>query len=223
MFEKLKRSPAQVTLGLVSLNLVIWLLQLVPGLALTNKLAFVPLSVFIEPWRMITAGFAHSPDNPLHVLLNMYSLYIFGSILEPMLGRWRFLSVWLISIFGGSVAVMYLNTPDTWVLGASSGVFGLMAAYFVVLRAVGANSRGLIGLIAINLVFGFLMPGVSWQAHLGGLLAGGAMTAVFANAGRGAGVKSAQAARRAQLVGGIAVTLVFIALTWYRMQTMLTY
>ncbi len=206
-----KQSPARVTLGLVLLNLAIWVLQILPGATLTNQLAFVPLSVYSEPWRMITAGFAHSESNPLHVLLNMYSLYIFGSVLEPLLGRVRFLAVWLLSIFGGSVAVMYLNTPDTWVLGASSGVFGLMAAYFVVLRAVGQNSRGLMGLIAINLAFGFLMPGVSWQAHLGGLLAGGALTAVYAQG------KS----KRAQLVGAIAVALIFVALTWHRMQTML--
>ena len=211
MLNLLKRSPARVTLGLVLLNSIIWLLQIVPGLGLTDKLAFVPVSVFIEPWRMITAGFAHDPSNPLHILLNMYSLYIFGSVLEPMIGRWRFLAVWLISIFGGSVAVMYLNTPDTWVLGASSGIFGLMASYFVVLRALGDRSRGLIGLIGINLVFGFLMPGVSWQAHLGGLLAGGAMTAVFTNA---------RGSKKAQLLGGVMVALVFVGLTIYRMNTM---
>ena len=212
MLNKLKRSPAQVTLGLVLLNVAIWLLQIVPGSSLTDKLAFVPVSVFVEPWRMITAGFAHDPSNILHVALNMYSLYIFGSILEPMLGRLRFLAIWLTAIFGGSVAVMYLNTPDTWVLGASSGIFGLMASYFVVLRALGDRSRGLIGLIAINLVFGFLMPGVSWQAHLGGLLAGGAMTAVFTNS---------RGSKQAQVVGGILVALVFVGLTIYRMNTML--
>ncbi|WP_246777912.1 rhomboid family intramembrane serine protease [Rhodoluna limnophila] len=209
-----KRSPARVTLGLVSLNLAIWLLQIFPGSNLTSQLAFVPLSVYTEPWRMITAGFAHSESNPLHVLLNMYSLYIFGSILEPMLGRLRFLAVWLISVFGSSVAVMYLNTPDTWVIGASGGVFGLMAAYFVVLRAVGERSQSLLGLIAINLVFGFIMPGVSWQAHLGGLFAGGAMTAVYANTRN-------RNQRSTQLIGAIGVALVFVALTFYRMQTML--
>ena len=207
-----KQSRAQVTLGLVLLNVIVWLIQIIPGSGLTDKLAFVPVSVFVEPWRMITAGFAHDPSNILHVALNMYSLFIFGSVLEPMIGHWRFLAVWLISIFGGSVAVMYLNTPDTWVLGASSGIFGLMASYFVVLRAIGDRSRGLVGLIAINLVFGFLMPGVSWQAHLGGLLAGGAMTAVFTNA---------RGSKQAQLVGGILVALVFVGLTAYRMQTML--
>lgn len=209
-----KRSPARVTLGLVSLNLAIWLLQIFPGSNLTSQLAFVPLSVYTEPWRMITAGFAHSESNPLHVLLNMYSLYIFGSILEPMLGRLRFLAVWLMSVFGSSVAVMYLNTPDTWVIGASGGVFGLMAAYFVVLRAVGERSQSLLGLIAINLVFGFIMPGVSWQAHLGGLFAGGAMTAVYANTRN-------RNQRSTQLIGAIGVALVFVALTFYRMQTML--
>ena len=208
-----KRSPAPVTLGLVSLNLLIWVLQILPGSNLTNQLAFVPLSVFIEPWRMITSGFAHSESNPLHVLLNMYSLYVFGSLLEPMLGRLKFLSIWLISIFGASVAVMYLNTPDTWVLGASGGVFGLMAAYFVVLRSIGQNSQALMGLIAINLVFGFFMPGVSWQAHLGGLLAGGAMTAVYAST-RGS-------KKSAQVIGAIFVVLVFVGLTAFRMQTML--
>ncbi len=207
-----KQSPARVTLGLVSLNLLIWVLQIIPGSNLTSQLAFVPLSVFTEPWRMITAGFAHDPSNPLHVLLNMYSLYVLGSLLEPMLGRLRFLAVWLISIFGGSVAVMYLNSVDAWVLGASSGVFGLMAAYFVVLRAIGQNSQSMMGLIAINLVFGFLMPGVSWQAHLGGLLAGGAMTAVYAQT---------RNKKSAQLVGAILVFLVFVGLTAYRMQTML--
>jgi membrane associated rhomboid family serine protease len=212
LLNKFKRSPAPVTLGLVSLNVAIWILQIIPGLGVTDKLAFVPVSVFVEPWRMITAGFAHSESNFLHVALNMYSLYIFGSLLEPMLGRLRFLSVWLISIFGGSVAVMYLNTPDTWVIGASSGVFGLMAAYFVVLRAVGDRSRGLVGLIAINLAFGFLMPGVSWQAHLGGLLAGGAMTAVFT---------TSRSSKQAQLLGGVMVALVFVGLTIYRMNTML--
>jgi membrane associated rhomboid family serine protease len=212
LLNKFKRSPAPVTLGLVSLNVAIWILQIIPGLGVTDKLAFVPVSVFVEPWRMITAGFAHSESNFLHVALNMYSLYIFGSLLEPMLGRLRFLSVWLISIFGGSVAVMYLNTPDTWVIGASSGIFGLMAAYFVVLRAVGDRSRGLVGLIAINLAFGFLMPGVSWQAHLGGLLAGGAMTAVFT---------TSRSSKQAQLLGGVMVALVFVGLTIYRMNTML--
>lgn len=186
---------------------------MLPGSTLTFQMAFTPISVFNEPWRMLTAGFAHSQDNPLHLLLNMYSLYIFGSVLEPALGRARFLSLYLISIFGSSVAVMYLAAPDSWVLGASGGVFGLMAGYFVVLRTLGTNARGMLGLIGINLVFGFFVQGVSWQAHLGGLLAGGALTSVFANT-RGHNQKAAQ------LVGAISVVIVFVGLTYWRMRTM---
>ena len=210
----LTRSSAKITLGLIAINVLVWVGQMLPGSTLTFQMAFTPLSVYTEPWRMLTAGFAHSQDNPLHLLLNMYSLYIFGSVLEPALGRVRYLSVYLLSIFGGSVAVMYLNTPDSWVLGASSGVFGLMAAYFVVLRTLGTNAGGMLGLIAINLAFGFFVQGVSWQAHLGGLLAGGALTSVYANT-RGRNQKTAQ------LVGSIAVILVFVGLTYWRMQTMI--
>ncbi len=209
----LTRSSAKITLGIIAINVLVWVGQILPGSNLTFQMAFTPISVFTEPWRMITAGFAHSESNPLHLLLNMYSLYIFGSVLEPALGRLRYISVYLLSIFGGSVAVMYLNTPDSWVLGASSGVFGLMAAYFVVIRTLGTNARGMLGLIAINLVFGFFVQGVSWQAHLGGLFAGGALTSVYANT-RGRNQKAAQ------LVGSIAVVLVFVGLTYWRMQTM---
>ena len=209
----LTRSQAKVTLGLIAINVLVWVGQILPGSSLTFQMAFTPISVFTEPWRMLTAGFAHSESNPLHLLLNMYSLYIFGSVLEPALGRLRYISVYLLSIFGSSVAVMYLNTPDSWVLGASGGVFGLMAAYFVVLRTLGTNARGMLGLIGINLVFGFFVQGVSWQAHLGGLFAGGALTSVYAST-RGRSQKTAQ------LVGSIAVVLVFVGLTYWRMQTM---
>ena len=210
----LTRSSAKITLGIIAINVLVWVGQMLPGSTLTYQLAFTPLSVYTEPWRMFTAGFVHDTSNPLHLLLNMYSLYIFGSVLEPALGRLRFITVYLISLFGSSVAVMYLNTPDSWVIGASGGIFGLMAAYFVVLRTVGSNARAMFGLIAINLVFGFFVQGVSWQAHLGGLFAGGALTSVYANT-RGRTQKTAQ------LVGSIAVILVFVGLTYWRMQTML--
>ena len=114
---------------------------------------FTPLAMgSSEPWRAITAGFIHSPDLPFHLLINMYSVYIFGQVLEPMLGKVRFAALYLISIFGGSVAVMFLAPAMTFVYGASSAVFGLMAAYLVVLRSLGGSSQGMVGLIALNLV-----------------------------------------------------------------------
>jgi membrane associated rhomboid family serine protease len=97
-----------------------------------------------------------------------------------MLGPARFLALYLISIFGGSAMVLWLSEPVVPVVGASGAFFGLMGAYLIMLRAIGDNSGLLVGLIAVNLAFGFLVPGISWQGHLGGLLAGMAVTAVYA-------------------------------------------
>ena len=162
------------------INLVIWLLQVIPGSTLTTTLLYAPLLTVIEPWRMITAGFVHSETSFWHILLNAYSIYIFGRVIEPMLGPARFLALYLISIFGGSAMVLWLSEPVVAVVGASGAFFGLMGAYLIMLRSIGDNSGLLVGLIAVNLAFGFLVPGISWQGHLGGLLAGMAVTAVYA-------------------------------------------
>ena len=177
---RLKSDQPRVTISLIMINLVIWLLQVIPGSTVTSTLFYAPLLTVIEPWRMITAGFVHSPDSFWHILLNAYSIYNFGRVIEPMLGPIRFLVLYLVSIFGGSAMVLWLSEPVVPVVGASGAFFGLMGAYLIMLRAIGDNSGLLVGLIAVNLAFGFLVPGISWQGHLGGLLAGMAVTAVYA-------------------------------------------
>ena len=208
---------------------VVYLLQVIPGLNATDALLYSPLyslgeftadGVPYEPWRMITAMFAHSTGSggffgslPLHLALNMFTLWIFGQVLEPMLGRARFLALYLISIFGGSVGVLLLANPDNWVVGASGAIFGLMAAYFVILRQLGQNSGQMLGLIAINLVFGFFSSGVSWEGHVGGLVTGGVVALVLANTR----MLSQQSAQRLGLVG---VVLGLVLLTVFRMQVL---
>jgi membrane associated rhomboid family serine protease len=177
---RLRSDQPRVTVSLIMINLVIWLLQVIPGSTVTTTLLYAPLLTVIEPWRMLTAGFVHSPDSFWHILLNAYSIYIFGRVIEPILGPARFLALYLISIFGGSAMVLWLSEPVVPVVGASGAFFGLMGAYLIMLRAIGDNSGLLVGLIAVNLAFGFLVPGISWQGHLGGLLAGMAVTAVYA-------------------------------------------
>ncbi|MFY9304300.1 MAG: rhomboid family intramembrane serine protease [Rhodoluna sp.] len=177
---RLKSDQPRITISLIMINLVIWLLQVIPGSSVTTAMFYAPLLTVLEPWRMLTAGFVHSPDSFWHILINIYSIYIFGRIIEPMLGRSRFLALYLISIFGGSAAVLWLSEPVIPVVGASGAFFGLMGAYLIMLRAIGDNSGLLVGLIAVNLAFGFIVPGISWQGHLGGLLAGMAVTAVYA-------------------------------------------
>jgi membrane associated rhomboid family serine protease len=168
-----------ITLTLILINVAIWLLQIMPGSLVTDALAYNPLLTVVEPWRMLTAGFVHDPANILHVGLNMYSLWIFGQVLEPMLGKFKFAALYLVSLFGSSVGVLWLAPADGWVLGASGAIFGLMAAYFVILRSIGQNTSQVLGLIAVNLMFGFFVAGVSWQAHVGGLVTGGAIALVY--------------------------------------------
>ena len=177
----MKSGQPKVTVWLISINLVIWLTQVIPGSSVTNTLLYAPLLTSMEPWRMLSAGFVHSPDSPWHILINIYSIYIFGRVIEPMLGPARFLTLYLFSIVGGSAAVLWLGSPVVPVVGASGAFFGLMGAYFIMLRAIGDKSGQLLGLIAVNLAFGFFIPGISWQGHLGGLLAGMAITGVYAN------------------------------------------
>jgi membrane associated rhomboid family serine protease len=177
---RLKSDQPRITISLIMINLVIWLLQVIPGSTVTTTMFYAPLLTVIEPWRMLTAGFVHSPESFWHILINIYSIYIFGRVIEPMLGPSRFLVLYLISIFGGSAAVLWLSEPVVPVVGASGAFFGLMGAYLIMLRAIGDNSGLLVGLIAVNLAFGFVVPGISWQGHLGGLLAGMAVTGVYA-------------------------------------------
>jgi membrane associated rhomboid family serine protease len=177
---RLKSDQPRITISLIMINLVIWLLQVIPGSTVTTTMFYAPLLTVIEPWRMLTAGFVHSPESFWHILINIYSIYIFGRVIEPMLGPSRFLVLYLISIFGGSAAVLWLSEPVVQVVGASGAFFGLMGAYLIMLRAIGDNSGLLVGLIAVNLAFGFVVPGISWQGHLGGLLAGMAVTGVYA-------------------------------------------
>lgn len=129
-----------------------------------------------EWWRVVTAGFLHV--GPLHLAFNMLALWIIGRDVETVLGRARFVAVYMVSLLGGSATVM-LFQPDTQVAGASGAVFGLMGALAVVLRRLKVPAGQVIGLIAVNIVISVLLPNISLVAHLGGLVVGGLATAAL--------------------------------------------
>ena len=180
-----------VTYTLIAINVVVFLLQFLPGV--TEALQFSPVysvadpgyapAFPYEPWRMITSVFSHGGF--LHILFNMYTLWMFGQVLETMLGRGRFLVLYLLSGLAGSLGVMYfdllLGLAPNPVVGASGAIFGLMGAYVVILRHLGGSSTGLLILLGINLILGFL-PGMNWawQAHVGGLVGGLVLGLIFA-------------------------------------------
>ena len=171
-------STPVVTYSLIAVCVVVFIAQLVSNGAVTDALFYYPPVTESEPWRMVTSMFVHSPGSYLHILFNMFSLFVIGPSMEMALGRWRFLALYMLSGFGGSVAVL-LMAPTTGVLGASGAIFGLLGAFFIIQRSLGGRNVQIIIVIAINLVLGFIIPNVAWQAHLGGLLVGGLVAFVL--------------------------------------------
>ncbi|MHA6791921.1 rhomboid family intramembrane serine protease [Pseudonocardia bannensis] len=130
-----------------------------------------------ECWRVLTSGFLHI--GPLHLVFNMMALWIIGRDIEIVLGRGRFLAVYLVALLGGSAAVMLFYPPDARVAGASGAVFGLMGGLAVVLRRLKVPAGQVLGLIAVNVVISIVLPGVSLIGHLGGLVVGAVATAAL--------------------------------------------
>lgn len=189
----LKSDAPVVTYGIMVVCALVfiaqWVTETVSGLpSVTRALWYAPLYSLpqaFEPWRMLTTVFAHSPSVIFHILLNMYTLWLFGRQLERFLGRGRYLSLYLIAGFAGSVFVMFWGyvQPSSLlvpVVGASGAIFGLLGAFLVIGRKMGGNMTSLLVLLAINLGIGFL-PGaaISWQAHVGGLIGGAVVALIF--------------------------------------------
>lgn len=206
--EDVPQERPVVTLTLMALCGVAYLLQwTVPGFLET--FAFAPMYTGSEPWRMLTAAFLHSPFI-VHIAFNLYALWFLGRSLEPALGRLYFLLVYLVSALGGSIGVSLLAPASQAVVGASGAIFGLLGALFVIQLWGGGKVKGMLIFIGFNLVLGFLIPFIAWQAHLGGLLTGAACTLVLAYAPEG----PRQSLIRFGGLAAITVALVLAGLLW---------
>jgi membrane associated rhomboid family serine protease len=137
-----------------------------------------------QDYRLITAAFVHY--GLLHLALNMYALYLIGGVLERYVGSVRFLAIYLISALAGSFGAL-LITPHAPTVGASGAIFGLMGALFVLERQRGMALLGgsIGGLIVVNLLFTFGIPGISIGGHVGGLIGGGLVAFALSGYGRG--------------------------------------
>jgi membrane associated rhomboid family serine protease len=189
-----------VTWTLIGLNVAIYLLELINP----NKIiayggmiggAYDPVVhervgvAFGDWYRLISSAFLHEPLTTgygiFHILFNMWALYVVGPALEQMLGRVRFLAVYLVSALGGSVAYFVIAPPNAGpAIGASGAIFGLFGAWFILARRLRLDARMVVVLIGINLVISFTFAGIAWQDHIGGLIAGAALTAAYVYAPR---------------------------------------
>jgi len=152
------------------------------GQCMTNTGAVVPCGVAdSEYYRLVTAMFMHF--GIIHLLMNMWALWILGRALESMFGPVRFLAVYLVCGLGGNVAA-YLFQSGALSAGASTAVFGLFAVLFVALRRLRLSTSAVLPIIVINLIFTLTVPGISIAGHLGGLITGGLVGAGVAYAPR---------------------------------------
>ncbi|MEV4654446.1 rhomboid family intramembrane serine protease [Micromonospora sp. NPDC049301] len=160
-----------------------------------------------EWYRLVTAMFLHY--GVIHLLLNMWALWVLGRSLEANLGPLRFGALYLIAGLGGNVAAYLFSAQNSATAGASTAVFGLFAALIIIERKLGRDISQVIPILVINLVFTLTVPGISIPGHLGGLAVGGAMALVLAYAPRG---------RRTlvQVAGGAIILLILLGLVLYR-------
>ena len=216
--------PRTATGWIVAVTVAAYVIQLATGGAFQRALQYSPIYSLpstgapFEPWRMLTSALLHQPASPrnviglTHILFNMVALVMFGRPLEGVIGAGRLLAIYLIGALGGSVGVLYasfagLIEVNTAVYGASGAVFAVLGAVAVVQRRLGIDVRALAVLIGINLALGFAVPGIAWQAHLGGLVVGALTGWVFiTNRGPRRDV------RARWIAVGIAVALVALAL-----------
>lgn len=175
------QGPPIVTYVLVGLNVAVFLLGMLfiggnwqyylalwPGYSAEFGPQFI--DVGNEWYRWATSGFAHF--GWLHLGMNMFVLWQFGTQLEPILGRVRYVALYVVSLLGGSLAIELLASGTSPHAGASGAIFGLIAAYAIILKRLQLPFQSLVATAGIWLVLGFVIPGVSWQGHLGGAIAG---------------------------------------------------
>jgi membrane associated rhomboid family serine protease len=211
-----------VTMTLIGVNVLFYLGELVSTsflgrfemIGLIGPKGFPVAGVADGEWyRLITAAFLHIPLSSgtfgiTHILFNMWALWVVGPQLEQVFGRLRFTVLYVLSALGGNV-LLYLVSPHSAAVGASGAIFGLFAAYFVVGRRLGADTRGIAFLILINLMFTFTFRGISWEGHVGGLITGAILAAAFAYAPR---ARQQQRVVQAAASGLVAVVLIVLTM-----------
>jgi membrane associated rhomboid family serine protease len=170
-------NPQIVTMSLLVINVLVFIAVRTGSRRILDDLVLVPVLVDNEPYRLLTSAFTHVQF--FHIFANLFMLWQLGPPLEQMLGRLRFLVLYLLSALGGGVAVWLLAAPGSATLGASGAVLGLVGALLVVHRARGLDITWILGYVAITAVFSFAIPGISWQGHLGGFITGAAVAWVF--------------------------------------------
>ena len=191
-------TPGRITMTLIAINVAVFVLVAASRATALSFLALIPVSRPVRQagelvvargvadgayWQLLTSMFTHV--QLWHIVFNMLALYVLGPQLEALLGRWRYLALYLLSGFCGSLAVYWLAPPLSVTVGASGALFGLMAALLIVAIKTRRDVQSLLVLVLINTVITVIGAGfISWQGHLGGFVGGLLLGAVLVYAPR---------------------------------------
>jgi membrane associated rhomboid family serine protease len=219
----LEGTGALVTKALVALNVGIYLLELGLGGQVNgtgNRIfekgaLYGPAVADGDWWRLFTSMFLHY--GPLHLGLNMLALWWFGAAVEEVLGRGRYVLVYVVSGLAGSAGALLFN-PDSVTVGASGAIFGILGAAFVLERQrTYVLGGGALGIIVLNLAFTFAVSGISVGGHLGGLAGGALSTLALSRFGRGHAVYGRPGL--VGVLGVVAIGVISVAVAYWRVQT----
>nr|WP_236632683.1 rhomboid family intramembrane serine protease [Bifidobacterium xylocopae] len=219
-----------VTAVITALCLAVWLVELYgyylqPGFyqSLLTRTAFIPALSNRMPWMYLSSMFLHA-TNVTHILFNMLTLWAVGPALERMLGHWRYLALYLLSGIGGGLGMLVsaVVSPEGWLtsaVGASGAIFGLFGGVLVLYKRSGTDIRSMLVFVAINMAMPLFVPGIAWQDHVGGFIAGALFTLMLIS---GLGFLRGKSLTARMWISGLILfaLMVVIALACYRLNPM---
>jgi membrane associated rhomboid family serine protease len=176
-------NPTPIVLTIIGINVVVFFLEgFGTNTRVIDRYAMWPAAVHLqnEYYRAFTAMWLHASFT--HILFNMIALLIVGPALEVLLGKVRFIALYLLAGLGGSVCSYILSQPNVAGIGASGAIMGVLGAYVVVGLRRKLPVAPVVGLLVLNFVIGFTGD-IDWRAHLGGVLTGGVLAFVYDYAG----------------------------------------
>ncbi len=200
-------NPTPVVLAIIAANIVVFVLEdFGRSGSVIERYALEPDLVHGgQYYRAFTAMWLHA--NFLHIFFNMIALLIVGPAVEVLLGKVRFLSLYLIAGLGGSVGSYLLGPRAELGLGASGAIMGVLGAYIVIGLRRRLPIAPVVGLLVLNVLIGF-SGNIDWRAHLGGLAVGGVLAALYDYAG---GLRD-RSVELVLTIGGSAAVLGLLAL-----------
>jgi rhomboid protease GluP len=174
------RSSRTATTALITVICAGYLLTMLSP-SLEPELYLYSFAVQNGQWyRLFTVALVHG--GLLHLGFNMFALHALGTPVEQAFGKVRFLIIFFFSLLTGSLASIYFAAPNQVSVGASGAVFGLFGAFAIVGRKMGIDVKNIYVIVGINFAIGFVLGGIDWHAHLGGLIGGAAISWVLLQA-----------------------------------------